>query len=122
MPFERLRALLLADNAIDDWDSVDALNDFPSVAEVRLTGNPVTESAATRHEIVARAWPGSRSSTGASSRTRRGRMRRSGTCDGCSGWSRARRAPRARREGRPRARRLGRRSGAPRLCRRCIPV
>ena len=54
MPFERLRALLLADNAIDDWDSVDALNDFPSIAEVRLTGNPVTESAATRHEIVAR--------------------------------------------------------------------
>ena len=54
VPFERLRALLLADNAIDDWDSVDALNDFPSVAEVRLTGNPVTESAATRHEIVAR--------------------------------------------------------------------
>ena len=54
VPFERLRALLLADNAIDDWDSVDALNDFPSIAEVRLTGNPVTESAATRHEIVAR--------------------------------------------------------------------
>ena len=54
VPFERLRALLLADNAIDDWDSVDALNDFPSVAEVRLTGNPVTESAATRHEIDAR--------------------------------------------------------------------
>ena len=40
VPFERLRALLLADNAIDDWDSVDALNDFPSMAEVRLTGNP----------------------------------------------------------------------------------
>ena len=34
---------------------MDALNDFPSVAEVRLTGNPVTESAATRHEIVARS-------------------------------------------------------------------
>jgi hypothetical protein len=54
VPFEQLKALLFADNAVDEWDSVDALNDFPSLAEVRLTGNPVTESAATRHEIVAR--------------------------------------------------------------------
>lgn len=53
-PFACLNALLLANNAVDGWDSVDALNDFPQLAEVRLTGNPVTASAATRHEIVAR--------------------------------------------------------------------
>ena len=54
VPFETLSGLFLANNAIDEWESVDALNDFPAVSEVRLTGNPVTASAATRHEIVAR--------------------------------------------------------------------
>jgi len=53
-PFASLRGLFLADNAIDEWESIDSLDDFPSLAEVRLTGNPVTQSAATRHEIVAR--------------------------------------------------------------------
>ncbi|EEH60216.1 uncharacterized protein MICPUCDRAFT_12662 [Micromonas pusilla CCMP1545] len=54
VPFESLFGLFIADNKIGDWDSVDALNDFPSLSEVRLSGNPVTSSAATRHEIVAR--------------------------------------------------------------------
>lgn len=54
MPFEKLEGLFLANNVVDGWDSVDALNDFPALAEVRLTGNPVTAEAATRHEIVAR--------------------------------------------------------------------
>ena len=53
-PFASLRGLFLADNAIDEWESIDSLDDFPSLAEARLTGNPVTQSAATRHEIVAR--------------------------------------------------------------------
>ena len=53
-PFASLRGLFLADNAIDEWESIDSLEHFPSLAEVRLTGNPVTQSAATRHEIVAR--------------------------------------------------------------------
>jgi len=54
VPFVKLEGLFLANNAVDGWDSVDALNDFPALAEVRLTGNPVTAEAATRHEIVAR--------------------------------------------------------------------
>lgn len=54
IPFATLTGLLLADNAVHEWESVDVLNDFPALAEVRLTGNPVTESATTRHEIVAR--------------------------------------------------------------------
>jgi hypothetical protein len=54
VPFALLKGLFFADNAVHEWESVDALNDFPAMAEVRLTGNPVTESAATRHEIVAR--------------------------------------------------------------------
>ena len=53
-PFASLRGLFLADNAIDEWESIDSLEHFPKLAEVRLTGNPVTASAATRHEIVAR--------------------------------------------------------------------
>jgi hypothetical protein len=53
-PFASLRGLFLADNAIDEWESIDSLEHFPELAEVRLTGNPVTASAATRHEIVAR--------------------------------------------------------------------
>ena len=120
MPFERLRALLLADNAIDNWDSVDALNDFPSVAEVRLTGNPVTESAATRHEIVARVARLSQlnGSLIADQERKDAEIRYLrrvlGLVKSAEGAER--------RRGRPRARRLGRRSGAPRPCRRCIPV
>ena len=32
-PFASLRGLFLADNAIDEWESIDSLDDFPSLAE-----------------------------------------------------------------------------------------
>ena len=50
----QLRVLLIADNQISDWSSVDALDAFPSLQETRLTGNPVAAGPHTRHEIVAR--------------------------------------------------------------------
>lgn len=53
-PFQNLSGLFLADNKIVDWESIDSLDSFPSLTEVRVSGNPVVESAATRHEIVAR--------------------------------------------------------------------
>jgi tubulin-specific chaperone E len=54
VPFQSLVGLFLADNAIEDWESIDCLDNFPNLTEVRVSGNPVVESAATRHEIVAR--------------------------------------------------------------------
>mmetsp|Transcript_22754 Transcript_22754/g.74074 ORF Transcript_22754/g.74074 Transcript_22754/m.74074 type:complete len:541 (-) Transcript_22754:239-1861(-) len=52
--FASLRVLLLADNAVEGWPSVDALDCFPALEETRLTGNPVAAGPQTRHEIVAR--------------------------------------------------------------------
>ncbi|KAG0628577.1 hypothetical protein M758_1G036700 [Ceratodon purpureus] len=56
-PFSTLRCLLLGGNQISDWPSVDALDQFPSLQEVRLSDNPITDSGngmAARFMIVAR--------------------------------------------------------------------
>lgn len=42
--FERLETLLLGDNHISTWESVDELNKFPQLKDVRLTGNPLLQS------------------------------------------------------------------------------
>ena len=38
--FSALQVLLLGDNELQSWASVDALNTFPRLQDVRLTGNP----------------------------------------------------------------------------------
>ncbi|KAI5065360.1 hypothetical protein GOP47_0020055 [Adiantum capillus-veneris] len=56
-PFLSLRCLLLAGNAIEDWGSIDALNLFPKLTEVRLSDNPLTDlhvGGAPRFLLVAR--------------------------------------------------------------------
>ncbi|MCO5609283.1 hypothetical protein L7F22_063509 [Adiantum nelumboides] len=56
-PFMSLRCLLLAGNAIDDWGSIDALNLFPKLTEIRLSNNPLTDlhaGGAPRFLLVAR--------------------------------------------------------------------
>ncbi|ERM99679.1 tubulin-folding cofactor E [Amborella trichopoda] len=42
-PFENLGCLLLGDNKINDFSSVDSLNKFPSLVDVRLSGNPIAD-------------------------------------------------------------------------------
>ena len=49
-----LKTLLLGDNDVDDWTSVNALNSFARLEEVRLTGNPLSSGSADRYEIIAR--------------------------------------------------------------------
>lgn len=44
-PFQHLAALFLGNARISSWASVDQLALFPSLAELRLSGNPVTEDA-----------------------------------------------------------------------------
>ncbi|KZV33102.1 hypothetical protein F511_03368 [Dorcoceras hygrometricum] len=41
--FKSLRGLLLASNKIEDLESIDSLNSFPSLMEVRLSGNPIAD-------------------------------------------------------------------------------
>lgn len=41
--FQNLRCLLLGDNNISDVESVDSLNSFPRLTDVRLSGNPVAD-------------------------------------------------------------------------------
>lgn len=41
--FKNLRCLLLGDNNISDVDSVDSLNSFPQLTDIRLSGNPVAD-------------------------------------------------------------------------------
>lgn len=56
-PFPTLRCLLLGRNKLSDWSSIDALDRFPSLQEVRLSDNPITvpgNGMATRYMIVAR--------------------------------------------------------------------
>ncbi|XP_045806398.1 tubulin-folding cofactor E [Trifolium pratense] len=43
-PFQNLRCLLLGDNNISDLASVDSLNLFPNLVDIRLSGNPITDS------------------------------------------------------------------------------
>ncbi|XP_058090068.1 tubulin-folding cofactor E [Magnolia sinica] len=42
-PFENLQCLLLGGNKIEDLESVDSLNFFPSLKDVRLSDNPVAD-------------------------------------------------------------------------------
>ncbi|XP_052190733.1 tubulin-folding cofactor E [Diospyros lotus] len=42
-PFQNLHCLLLGGNNIEDVASVDSLNYFPSLTDVRLYGNPITD-------------------------------------------------------------------------------
>ncbi|KAK7412798.1 hypothetical protein VNO78_04433 [Psophocarpus tetragonolobus] len=43
-PFQNLRCLLLGSNNIGDLASVDSLNLFPNLVDVRLSDNPITDS------------------------------------------------------------------------------
>ncbi|CAK9214483.1 unnamed protein product [Sphagnum troendelagicum] len=55
-PFAALRCLLLAGNKISEWSSVDALDQFPALEEVRLSQNPLTDSGngvAPRYMLIA---------------------------------------------------------------------
>ncbi|XP_025807024.1 tubulin-folding cofactor E [Panicum hallii] len=57
VPFENLQVLLLGSNEIDDFSSVDSLNLFPSLRDVRLSDNPIANPAkggAPRFVLVAR--------------------------------------------------------------------
>ncbi|OEL16397.1 Tubulin-folding cofactor E [Dichanthelium oligosanthes] len=57
VPFENLQVLLLGSNEIDDFSSVDSLNLFPSLRDVRLSDNPIADPAkggAPRFVLVAR--------------------------------------------------------------------
>nr|GME02494.1 tubulin-folding cofactor E [Ipomoea batatas] len=56
-PFKNLHSLLLGNNNIKDVESVDSLNYFPNLLEVRLSENPVTDpvkSGLSRFVLVAR--------------------------------------------------------------------
>eukprot|EP00884_Botryococcus_braunii_P020395 jgi/Botrbrau1/7039/Bobra.0165s0062.1 len=54
--FERLETLLLGDNLISTWDSVDELDKFPRLKDVRLTGNALLQSgpSGARFQVIAR--------------------------------------------------------------------
>ncbi|XP_027094567.1 tubulin-folding cofactor E-like isoform X2 [Coffea arabica] len=43
-PFQSLRCLLLGGNNIKDLPSVDSVNSFPSLIDIRLSGNPVSDT------------------------------------------------------------------------------
>ncbi|XP_027362897.1 tubulin-folding cofactor E isoform X4 [Abrus precatorius] len=43
-PFQNLRCLLLGNNNIGDLASVDSLNFFPNLVDIRLSANPITDS------------------------------------------------------------------------------
>uniref|UniRef100_A0A0D9WBT8 CAP-Gly domain-containing protein n=2 Tax=Leersia perrieri TaxID=77586 RepID=A0A0D9WBT8_9ORYZ len=45
VPFEKLRVLLLGSNQIDELLSIDSLNFFPSLTDVRLSDNPIADPA-----------------------------------------------------------------------------
>ncbi|KAJ7519701.1 hypothetical protein O6H91_20G051600 [Diphasiastrum complanatum] len=56
-PFEKLRSLLIGRNKIEDWTSVDALDSFPSLVDIRLSENPLTDptlGGAPRYILIAR--------------------------------------------------------------------
>lgn len=54
--FPSLKALQIANNLIDNWASIDALNSFPNLVSVRLSSNPLFEGQGsnTRLWIIAR--------------------------------------------------------------------
>uniref|UniRef100_A0A1D1YDC0 Tubulin-specific chaperone E n=1 Tax=Anthurium amnicola TaxID=1678845 RepID=A0A1D1YDC0_9ARAE len=45
MPFENLRCLLLGCNEVEDLASIDSLNSFPNLMDIRLSENPVADPA-----------------------------------------------------------------------------
>uniref|UniRef100_A0A061RZB9 Tubulin-specific chaperone e-like n=1 Tax=Tetraselmis sp. GSL018 TaxID=582737 RepID=A0A061RZB9_9CHLO len=51
-----LKAITLGRNRIGSWSSIDALDRFPSLGELRLSGNPLLEGARSggRFEVIAR--------------------------------------------------------------------
>ncbi|GLJ31948.1 hypothetical protein SUGI_0643060 [Cryptomeria japonica] len=56
-PFKNLHCVLLGGNKIEDLASVDALNNFPSLTEVRLSENPIndpTKGGASRYILIGR--------------------------------------------------------------------
>ncbi|EFJ23244.1 hypothetical protein SELMODRAFT_175129 [Selaginella moellendorffii] len=56
-PFLQLSCLLLGKNQLADWESVDALDKFPNLTEVRLSENPIADTSkggAPRYVLVAR--------------------------------------------------------------------
>ncbi|KAF7852343.1 hypothetical protein BT93_L0899 [Corymbia citriodora subsp. variegata] len=44
-PFQNLRCLLLGGNCIEDLESLDSLNYFPKLVDIRLSENPITDPA-----------------------------------------------------------------------------
>jgi hypothetical protein len=54
--FDSLKVLLLADNGISGWSSVNALGDLPNLVDLRLSRNPVLSlsSLTGRNECIAR--------------------------------------------------------------------
>mmetsp|Transcript_19760 Transcript_19760/g.38689 ORF Transcript_19760/g.38689 Transcript_19760/m.38689 type:complete len:775 (-) Transcript_19760:434-2758(-) len=57
-PFSKLETVLLCRTRVNDWASIDTLNEFPSIKEVRLQGSPIITSAgnagAARQNTIAR--------------------------------------------------------------------
>lgn len=56
-PFENLQCLLLGGNNIEDLASIDTLNSFPNLSELRLSENPTTDpgkGGAPRFVLIAR--------------------------------------------------------------------
>lgn len=43
--FHKLQTLLLRDNQLSTWADVDGLDRLPSLADLRLTGNPILHDA-----------------------------------------------------------------------------
>ncbi|XVE60721.1 hypothetical protein DITRI_Ditri05aG0150900 [Diplodiscus trichospermus] len=57
LPFQNLRCLLLGSNKISDLASIDSLNSFPKLIDIRLSDNPVTDPAKggiPRYVLIAR--------------------------------------------------------------------
>ncbi|GAQ82810.1 tubulin-specific chaperone E [Klebsormidium nitens] len=57
LPFQGLQCLLLGRNQLSEWASIDSLDRFPSLQEVRLTDNPLTDArggTAARYMLIAR--------------------------------------------------------------------
>jgi hypothetical protein len=58
-PFSRLSALLLGSCSLRGWSAVDALDAFPALRELRLSGNPLLEGAKSGGRFeVGGGWPG----------------------------------------------------------------
>jgi Leucine-rich repeat (LRR) protein len=56
MGWPELYVLSIEDNPIETFESIDALNEFPQVRNLRITGNPIMQAAEerSREYIIAR--------------------------------------------------------------------